>query len=125
MYLFRKATTSNHEHNHSKIRPDQLWAYLISKTTPNCQEITKLVAFVHSIPCSNAFTEGVFNHMKQAWTSSQNRMNVETIAAELQIRLNCKMKCNDFFSFVQTEPDLIKCAGGTEKYGYKKKVCST
>ncbi|CAF4037025.1 unnamed protein product [Rotaria sordida] len=123
--LIHKTTTSNDEYNHPKIRPDQLWAYLISKTTPNCQEIIKLLSFVYSIPCSNAFTEGVFNHMKLAWTPSRNSMNVETVAAELQIRLNCKLKCYDFFSFVQTESDLIKCARGTQKYSFKKKACST
>ncbi|CAF2047482.1 unnamed protein product [Rotaria magnacalcarata] len=61
-----KTATPNHAHSHHRIRPDQLWAYLISKTTANCQEITKLISFIYSIPCSNAFTEGVFNHMKHA-----------------------------------------------------------
>ncbi|CAF2823934.1 unnamed protein product [Rotaria sp. Silwood2] len=95
--FFHKTTTSNHQHNHRRIRPDQLWAYLISRATTNLQEITKLISFVYSIPCSNAFTEGVFNPMKQAWIPSRNLMSVETIAAELQIRLNGQMKCDDFF----------------------------
>jgi len=34
--------------------------------TTNYQEIIKLISFIYSIPCSNAFTEGVFNHMKHA-----------------------------------------------------------
>jgi len=118
-----KSATPNHQHNHHRIRPDQLWAYLISKTTTNCQEITKLVSFIYSIPCSNAFTEGVFNHMKHLWTPSRNLMSVEAVAAELQIRLNCQMKCNDFFSFIQNEPELIKCARSQQKYNFKKKSC--
>ncbi len=52
-------------------------------------------------------------------------MSTETIAAELKIRLNCRMKCNEFFKFVQTEPDLIKYARRTEKYSFTKKCCST
>ncbi len=39
----------------------------------------------------------------------------ETVAAELKIRLNCEMKCNEFFTFVQNEPELIKCARRKEK----------
>ncbi|CAF3189875.1 unnamed protein product [Rotaria sp. Silwood2] len=120
--LFYKTTTSSHQHNHPRIRPDQLWAYLVSRTTTDCQEITKLLFFVYLIPCSNAFTEEVFNHMKQAWTPSRNLMSVETIAAELQIRLNSQMKCDDFFLYVQNEPELIKCATRTEKYNFKKKI---
>jgi len=52
-------------------------------------------------------------------------MSTETVAAELQIRLNCKMKCSDFFTFVQTEPELIKCARRSEKCSHIKKLCST
>jgi hypothetical protein len=37
-------------------------------------------------------------------------MSVETVAADLQIRLNCQMKYNEFFSFEQNEFELIKCA---------------
>ena len=48
-------------------------------------------------PCSNAFVEGVFSHMKSAWTASRNSMVNETIAAELKIRLNNTKKCGDFF----------------------------
>ena len=119
-----KTTAQNHQHNHPRIRPDQLWAYLISKTA-NCLEITKLISFTYSIPCSNAFTEGAFNHMKHAWTPSRNLMAVEAVAAELQIRLNCQMKCHEFFSFIQNEPELIKCARRTEKYTCTKKACLT
>jgi hypothetical protein len=122
--VFHKTSTPNHQHNHPQVRPDQLWAYLISKTT-NCQEIKKLITFVYSIPCSNAFTEGVFNHMKYAWTPSRNLMLVETVAAELKIRLNCQMKCNEFFSFVQSEKELIKYARSTDKYNLTKKPYST
>jgi hypothetical protein len=123
--FLHKTSTSNHQHNHPRIRPDQLWAYLISKTTTNCQEMIKLISYIYSIPCSNAFSEGVFSHMKHAWTPSRNLMSVETVAAELQIRLNCHMKFNEFFSFVQNEPELIKCARRTEKYSFAKKPCST
>ncbi|CAF4714275.1 unnamed protein product, partial [Rotaria sp. Silwood1] len=119
--FFHKTTTSNHQHNHPRIRPDQFWASLISRTTTNCQEITKLISFIYSIPCSNAFTEGVFNHMKQAWTPSRNLMSVETIAAKLQIRFNDQMKCDVFFLYVQNEPELIQYARRTEKYNFRKK----
>ncbi len=90
-------TTQNNHDNHHKIRPDQLWAYLIGKTSTSCEEMKKLISYVYSIPCSNAFAEGVFSHMKHAWTASRNLMSTETVAAELQIRLNSKMKCTDFF----------------------------
>jgi hypothetical protein len=50
-------------------------------------------------------------------------MSVEAVAAELQIRLNCQMKYNDFVSFIQNESELIKCARSQQKYSFKKKSC--
>jgi hypothetical protein len=87
--------------------------------------MTKLISFIYTIPCSNAYTEGVFSHMKHAWTAYRHSMSTETVAAELKIRLNCQMNCNDFFKFIQSQPDLIKRARGSEKYNFKKKCCST
>ena len=118
-------TSTQNQYNDNRIQADQLWAYLISKTATNCQEMKRLISFIYSIPCSNAFTEAVFNHMKHAWTPSRNSMSVETIAAELQIRLNCKMKCSEFYSFIQNESELLKCARSTGKYTFTKKTCSS
>jgi hypothetical protein len=51
-------------------------------------------------------------------------MSTETVAAELQITLNCKMRCSDFFTFVQTEPQLLRYARSSQKYSYKKRLRS-
>ena len=123
--LFHDSTTANDDQE-NQIRSDQLWAYLLSKSTTPCSEMTKVLAYVYSIPCSNAFAEGVFSHMKHAWTPSRNLLSTDTIAAELKIRLNSKMKCEDFYSFAQSQPELIKCAKSQQKYSHvKKRVLST
>jgi len=118
--LFHKRTTEILEEE-NQIRSDQLWAYLLSKSTASCSQMTKVLAYVYSIPCSNAFAEGVFSHMKHAWTPNRNLMSTDTIAAELKIRLNSKMKCEDFYSFAQSQPELIKCAKSKQKYSHVKK----
>ncbi|CAF1655930.1 unnamed protein product, partial [Adineta ricciae] len=107
--LFHKPTTNNCD-KEMEIRSDQFWAFLLARSKPMCIEMHKIVSYVFSIPCSNAFVEGVFSHMKNAWTASRNLMANETIAAELKIRLNSHMKCEDFFSFIQSQPELIKAA---------------
>jgi len=72
-------------------------------------EITKLVSYVYSIPCFNAFREDVFSHIKHSWTASRNSMLSENIAAELKIN----------------EPELIKQVRSKEKDSHiKKKTCS-
>ena len=94
---------------------------MFSKTTSNPEEIIKLISFIYSIPCSNAFTEGMFNQLKHEWTPSRNSMSVEAIAAELQIRLNGHMKCDDFFLDAQNELELIQSAPCIQRYNFKKK----
>ncbi|CAF4382068.1 unnamed protein product [Rotaria sp. Silwood2] len=119
-FLHKTSTTQHHQ----KIRPDQVWAYLIAKTITNCDEITKLVSYVYSISCSNAFAEGVFSHMKPSWTASRNSMLSKTVAAELKIRLNCKTKYDQFFKFIQNENEVIKIAQSSQKYSHKRKTSS-
>ncbi|CAF3331945.1 unnamed protein product [Rotaria socialis] len=118
--LIHKPTTENHERE-MEFRSDQFWSFLLAKSKPMCIEMHKIISYVYSIPCSNAFVEGVFSHMKSAWTASRNSMVNETIAAELKIRLNSTMACEDFFSFAQTQPQLIKCAKSQQKYSFEKK----
>jgi hypothetical protein len=45
----------------------------------------------------------------------------ETISAQLKIRLNYNMTCNDFCTFVQNQPELIKCGRSKEKQSHIKK----
>ena len=49
-------------------------------------------------------------------------MSREVIAAQLQIRLNGHMKCDDSFLYAQNEPELIQSARRTQKYNFKKKI---
>lgn len=81
------------------------------------------------IPCNensgSSCTQDVFNHRKRVWIFILNSMSLETVAAKLKIRLNCQMKCNESFSFVQSEPELIKSVRRAEKYNCTKKSSST
>ncbi len=44
-----------------------------------------LIAYVFSIPSSNAYVEAVFSHMNHLWSDYKNRMNIELVAVELRI----------------------------------------
>ncbi len=85
----------------------------------------KLVSYLYSIPCSNVFTEGVFSHMKHSWIASRNAVLSDTVGAELKIRLNCKTRCNESFTFAQNEHVLLKCARSEQTYNHKRKTCSS
>ena len=91
------------------LTPDRKWAYFFSKATEST-ELLKVVAFVFSIPVSNAYAERVFSHMEDAWSDKRNRLSVKMVKAELQVRLNFKIPCPEFKTFVKEQGSLIAAA---------------
>ncbi len=103
-----------------EIRPDQLWAMLLSvKPTPS-PNLYKFISFIFSIPCSNAYVESVFSIMKHLYDDQRNRMSTERIAAELKIRLNSSLSCTEIYDFLLSKPELLKLIHSNEKYCAKK-----
>ena len=110
----------NQQTTNEHMRSDQLWAYLLNvngNTTPN---MTKIVSYLFSIPCSNAFVESIFSKMKHSWTHYRNKMYLELVAAELKIRTNCEYTCSYFHNYLLSQADLLRKIRTNEKYERKK-----
>ncbi|CAF4125937.1 unnamed protein product [Rotaria sordida] len=108
---------------YENVRSDQLWSYLIDLkgATPN---IKKIICYVFSIPCSNAYVESIFSQMNHLWTNYRNRMDIQLVAAELQIRKNSNISCNDFYKYIISQQDLLKAITTNDKYETKKLIFS-
>ncbi|CAF1484951.1 unnamed protein product [Rotaria sordida] len=103
-----------------EIRPDQLWAMLLSVKPIPSPNLHKFISFLFSIPCSNAYVESVFSIMKHLFDDKRNRMSTELIAAELKIRLNSSLSCTKIYDFLLSKPELLKLIHSNEKYCTKK-----
>jgi hypothetical protein len=103
-----------------EIRPDQLWAMLLSVTPTPSPNLHKLICFLFSIPCSNAYVESVFSTMKHLFDDKRNRMSTELIRAELQIRLNSSLRCTQAYDYFLSKPELLKLVHSSQKYSIKK-----
>ncbi|KAL4096695.1 hypothetical protein QTP88_021600 [Uroleucon formosanum] len=96
----------------------EIWHELFRHlNTPN---LLKIFQFIASIPCSCAAAMA-FSLCGNAWTDSRNRLSVEHIEAELQVKINFQCNCKDFYNYVVKNEKLLKCAKSQNKYSFKKK----
>jgi len=101
------------------VRSDQFWMYIFSLTqSPN---FNKLISFLYSLPCSNAYVESAFSQLKHLCNDKRNRMTIELISAELKIRLNSSLSCVEMYKHVLANQDLLRAIKSEEKYTFKKK----
>jgi hypothetical protein len=103
-----------------EIRPDQLWAMLLSVKSTTSPNLHKFICFLFSIPCSNAYVESVFSTMKHLFDDRRNRMSTELIRAELQIRLNSSLLCTEAYEHFLSKPELLKLIHSSQKYSFKR-----
>ncbi|CAF4195921.1 unnamed protein product [Rotaria magnacalcarata] len=97
------------------IRSDQLWAMLFAVNATPTPNRKKLICFLSSIPASNAYVECVFSDMKHLLNDSRNRMSVESIAAELQIRRNGSISCIDMHKYLLSQKELLEAISSNNK----------
>jgi hypothetical protein len=106
----------------SNCRIDSRWVEFFRKLKDkNCgTEMKKLVAFVLSIPVSNATCERTFSVMNQLWSKERNRLRKELVKAELQVCENFQLSCAQFHAFLMKSPRILAAARSETKYNFKK-----
>ena len=95
------------------------WVKFFATQQPEDTQLLRLVPFVLSIPVSNANCERVFSIMNALWTNTRNRLNFNLVKAELMMKMNFHMSCNEFYEFISKDKDLLKAAKSQEKYRFK------
>ena len=69
-----------------------------------------------SIQLANAFVERVFSLCKAQWTDTRNSLQVETVKALLQVRINFDINCAGAYQLLMKEGKLRKKIQSQEKY---------
>jgi len=51
--------------------------------------------------------ESVFSHMEDVWSDKRNRLSLAMVKSEPQERLNFKLSCTEFKTFIEEQKPLI------------------
>ena len=95
---------------------EERYIKVFSKCDVPLINLKKVCAYIHSIPCSNAHAERVFSMMTSAWTKERNRLDVDTVKAELQICINISLDCSDMYKVFLNNKNLFDSTKKGEKY---------
>lgn len=95
---------------------DQQWVnFFRENNAPNFENICNVI---FSIPHSNAVSERIFSLMTTAWRKERNRLNLHTLEAELMIKHNFAMTCNEFVQYLKSSKgeDILSKISSYDKY---------
>ncbi|KAF3832136.1 hypothetical protein F7725_025801 [Dissostichus mawsoni] len=94
---------------------EERYLKLFSKAEVPLVNLRKVSAYIFSIPCSNAHTERVFSMMTSAWRNERNRLDVDSVKAELHICVNFTFECTDIPE-TPYKQKLLEAARKGQKY---------
>nr|XP_012606182.1 uncharacterized protein LOC105863530 isoform X1 [Microcebus murinus] len=103
---------------------DKKWMDIFGELETNSyktKNLLLLVSKILSIPCSNVFVERIFRLMSSQWTDTRSQCNVGLIRAQLQVKENFTFDCIQFYHYIKEKKDVLKAAGSSEKYYWKRK----
>uniref|UniRef100_A0A8C6M4A3 HAT C-terminal dimerisation domain-containing protein n=1 Tax=Nothobranchius furzeri TaxID=105023 RepID=A0A8C6M4A3_NOTFU len=95
---------------------EERYLKLFSKADVPLENLRKVCAYIFSIPCSNAHSERIFSMMSSAWRNERNRLDVESVKAELQICVIFTLDCTDMYKKFLSNKKLLEAARKGQKY---------
>lgn len=95
---------------------EERYLKLFSQKDVSLKNLKSVSAYLLSIPCSNAHTERVFSIMTSAWRNERNRLEVDTVKAELQVCVNLQEECSEVYPTFLANKPLLEAARKGLKY---------
>lgn len=95
---------------------EQRYLKLFSNAEVSLVNLRKIGAYIFSIPCSNAHTERIFSMMTTAWRNERNRLDMDSVKAELQVCVNFTYQCTDIYQKFLGNRKILDAARKGQKY---------
>ena len=119
--LFDECNTINDlipliNNQYKELSHDKKWCKLLeSYDAPN---MLKIVESVLIIPIGNQYVERTFSIMNNIWKDERNRLSVNLVKAELCVKLNYSMSCQEFYYYVKDNQELLNLVKSQKKYEF-------
>lgn len=105
--------------NDEKIPITNRWVEIFSHLErENCDfdEMAAIIEYILCMPGSTASVERVFSGMNKTWTEEKTKLTVETLKAILTVKVNLKMTCLEVFTWLKSQPEMLRQIQSKEKY---------
>lgn len=93
---------------------DKKWATLFRRA--KFIDYKLLIGAIFAIPTSNAGVERVFSLCKKHWSDDRNKLHVETVKSLLQVKMNYSLSCNEMYTKLLNNDNLLKKILSNNKY---------
>lgn len=87
--------------------------------TCDLPNMLSVMSYVLSVPSSTGYVERIFSIMQNKWSETRNRCSVELIKSELMVTLNFEERCDEFFTNIRDDKNLLAAARSNKKYTWK------
>jgi hypothetical protein len=72
--------------------------------------------FAMSLPGTSAPVERVFSIMGNIWSAERGRLLVSTVKYLLNVKINSKLSCCEFYDVIKTNKPFLKKVMSSDKY---------
>ena len=89
---------------------EERYLKLFTQSDVPLKNLRIMSAYIFSIACSNAHTERVFSMMTTAWRNERNRLEIDSVKAELQVCINFSEGCTEMYHRFLSNRKLMEAA---------------
>lgn len=103
----------------NKIQSESRWldvfAYMKEQQRPLIH-LSMLVEFAFALPGSSTDVERLFSIINDVWAPDKGQMSLEMLEAVLNVKINKRMSCVDFYQSIKDDKIFLIKAQGSDKY---------
>lgn len=107
------------EWNENKIPITDRWLQIFHKCTEyhiDCENLSKMIHFVLSLPGTNACVERIFSLVNMYWADEKSRLDIKMVKAVVTVKTHFNLSCIEFYEYLLSKEELLRAIHSSKKY---------